>query len=125
MADAVKKDRLGLGYNNVIYAYDIKSRKFYPGLEVLPIDINNNEMIDPEEDFYSSLDSIMLAIRDGRYPAPRPGTFSLISKREPVKQSVKDFLLWILTEGQQFVHEAGYVQLKDEQIETEKSRLNK
>jgi phosphate transport system substrate-binding protein len=125
MADAVKKDPLGLGYNNVIYAYDIKSRKFYPGLEVLPIDINNNEMIDPEEDFYSSLDSIMLAIRDGRYPAPPARDLFLISKGEPAKQSVKDFLLWILTEGQQFVHEAGYVQLKDEQIETEKSRLNK
>lgn len=82
-------------------------------------------MIDPEEDFYSSLDSIMLAIRDGRYPAPPARDLFLISKGEPVKQSVKDFLFWILTEGQQFVHEAGYVQLKDEQIETEKSRLNK
>ena len=123
MADAVKKDPLGIGYNNVIYAYDINSRKFYPGLEVVPIDINNNNTIDPEENFYSSLDSIMIAIRDGRYPSPPARDLDLISKGEPQNQAVKDFLFWILTDGQKFVQDAGYVQLKDDQIETEKSRL--
>ena len=123
MADAVKKDPLGLGYNNVIYAYDIKSRKTYPGLDVLPIDINNNGKVDPDENFYSCLDSIMSAIRDRKYPSPPARDLYLISKGAPEKKSVLAFLEWVLSDGQKFVNDAGYVQLKPDQIEVEKAKL--
>ncbi|MBK7213411.1 MAG: PstS family phosphate ABC transporter substrate-binding protein [Bacteroidales bacterium] len=123
MADAVKKDPLGIGYNNVIYAYDTKTRKPYEGLQVIPIDINENGVIDPEEDFYSSLDSVMTAIRDGKYPSPPARDLYLISKGVPQNETVKDFLKWILTEGQKYVDVAGYVQLKPDQIENELNKL--
>ncbi len=123
MADAVKKDPLGLGYNNVIYAYDIKSRKSYQGLEVVPLDLNNNGIIDADENFYSSLDSVMLAISDGKYPSPPARDLYLISKGAPEKKSVRKFLEWILTDGQNLVNDAGYVQLKPAQIEVEKAKL--
>lgn len=123
ISDAVKNDILGIGYNNVIYAFDIKSRKPYPGVDVLPIDINGNGKIDANENFYSSLDSVMLAIREGIYPSPPARDLYLISKGAPVKASVRDFLEWILTDGQKFVNEAGYVQLKPDQIESEKAKL--
>jgi phosphate transport system substrate-binding protein len=123
MADAVRKDPYGLGYNNVIYAYDIKTRKTYEGLEVVPIDINSNGVIDLEEDFYSSLDSIMAAIRDRRYPSPPARDLFLISHGSPKKEAVRKFLQWILTEGQKYVNDAGYVQLQPTQIESEKEKL--
>ncbi|MEI6059904.1 MAG: substrate-binding domain-containing protein [Bacteroidota bacterium] len=123
ISDAVKNDPFGIGYNNVIYAFDIKTRKPYPGVDVLPIDINGNGKIDAAENFYSSLDSVMLAIRDGVYPSPPARDLYLISKGAPVKESVRTFLEWILTDGQKFVNEAGYVRLKPNQIETEKAKL--
>jgi len=123
ISDAVKNDPLGIGYNNVIYAFDIKLRKPYPGVDVLPIDINSNGKIDTEENFYSSLDSVMLAIRTGKYPSPPARDLYLISKGVPAKRSVIAFLEWILTDGQQFVNDAGYVQLKLNQIEAEKAKL--
>jgi phosphate transport system substrate-binding protein len=123
ISEAVKNDPLGIGYNNVIYAFDIKSRKPYPGVDVLPIDINSNGKIDVNENFYSSLDSVMLAIRDGKYPSPPARDLYLISKGAPLKESVRVFLEWILTDGQKFVNEAGYVQLKPNQIEIEKAKL--
>jgi phosphate transport system substrate-binding protein len=123
ISEAVKNDPLGIGYNNVIYAFDIKSRKPYPGVDVLPIDINSNGKIDADENFYSSLDSVMLAIRDGKYPSPPARDLYLISKGAPLKESVRVFLEWILTDGQKFVNEAGYVQLKPNQIEIEKAKL--
>jgi phosphate transport system substrate-binding protein len=123
MADAVKKDPLALGYNNVIYAYDITTRKYYQGLEVLPIDINNDGKIGPEEGFYSNLDSMMVAIRDHVYPSPPARDLYMISHGKPKRKSVIEFLNWILTDGQNYVNGAGYVQLKTEQIEMEKSKL--
>ncbi len=123
ISDAVKTDALGIGYNNVIYAFDITSRQPYPGVAVLPIDINSNGKIDAGENFYSSLDSVMLAIREGKYPSPPARDLYLISKGAPVKKAVSAFLEWILTDGQKFVKEAGYVELKPEQIAAEKAKL--
>lgn len=123
IADAVKNDKYGIGFNNVIYAYDIKSRKKFEGMEIIPIDLNGNQIIDPDENFYGSLDTIMQAIQTSRYPSPPARDLYLVSKGKPADPVVVAFLEWILTDGQQFVHEGGYVQLPLEQINNEKLKL--
>jgi phosphate transport system substrate-binding protein len=125
IADAVKSDKLGIGYNNVIYAYDTKSRKPYDGISIIPVDINQNGQIDESESFYGTLDDIMKAIAEDRYPSPPARDLYLISKGKPVKGITIDFLNWILTDGQKFVHEAGYVQLKTEKVVEEKLKISK
>ena len=123
VAEAVKKDPLGIGYNNVIYVYDIQTRKFYPGISVVPIDINGNGKIDKEEDFYGSLDVLMEAIRDGRYPSPPARDLYFVSKGKPKDPVVTEFLKWILKDGQKYVNESGYVQLTEEKIKNELDKL--
>lgn len=125
IADAVKSGVNSIGYNNVIYVYDINSRKKYGGLEVIPIDLNQNGMIDTEEDFYGTLDEIMAAISEGKYPSPPARELYLISKGKPENEIVIAFLNWILTKGQQYIHEAGYVQLPEEKILTEIEKFKK
>ena len=123
VADAVKKDPLGIGYNNLIYVYDIQSRKFFPGISVIPIDINGNGKIDKEEDFYGSLDLLMEAIRDGRYPSPPSRELYFVSKGKPTDPVVTEFLKWILKDGQKYVNESGYVQLPLEKINIELDKI--
>jgi len=123
VAEAVKKDPLGIGYNNVIYVYDIQSRKFYPGICVIPIDVNGNGKIDKEEDVYATLDILMAAIRDGRYPSPPARDLYFVSKGKPNDPVVKEFLKWILTDGQKYVNESGYVQLPEEKIKNELDKI--
>jgi len=125
IADAVKNDKLGIGYNNVGYAYDINSRLPFPKLAVLPIDQNENGLIDEEEKVYDKLDDIMKAIKDGKYPSPPARDLFLVTKGEPTNEIVIAFLKWILTDGQQYVDKAGYVALKEEQIKKELGRLPK
>jgi len=123
VADAVKNDPLALGYNNVIYIYDITSGKKYPGLDVLPIDVNGNGQIDPEENFYDNLNQISDAIATGRYPAPPARELYLISNGAPKKTEVKIFLKWILTKGQAFVEDNGYIRLKAEILKAQTEKL--
>jgi phosphate transport system substrate-binding protein len=125
MADAVKNDKFGIGYNNVIYAYDIVSRKPYPGMEIIPIDINGNGIIDKEESFYKTLDDVMNAIRDGEYPSPPARELYFISKGKPANLAAVEFIRWILGDGQKYVNEAGYVALSPEIIHNELMKLNK
>ncbi len=124
IADAVKTDPLAVGYNNVIFVYDMKSRKKYDGMEIIPIDINGNGTIDAEENVYGSLDDIMKAIQEDRYPSPPARELYFVAKGKPQNKATIEFIKWILTEGQKFVKEAGYVELKTETINSELQKLN-
>jgi len=123
IADAVKNDKFGIGYNNVIYAYDINSRTKYSGMEVIPIDLNGNRVIDPEENFYSNLDTLTHAIQSGIYPSPPARDLYFVSKGKPTDRIIIKFLEWVLKEGQQYVHEGGYVNLHEGKINEELLKL--
>ena len=125
MADALKNDKLGIGFNNVNYAYDSRTKKKYPGVEVVPIDINENGIIDPEENFYNTIDLLTKAIADGKYPSPPARDLYFVAKGSPDSKIVKEFLKWILTDGQKFVSESGYVKLTDGKIKSELEKLEK
>lgn len=123
MADAVKNDIFGMGFNNVIYIYDLKTHKFYEKLEVIPIDLNSDGKINEDENFYSSIDKISAAIKSGSYPSPPARDLYYISHGKPDDPVIIEFLKWILADGQKFVEEAGYVQLSDDIIKQELTKL--
>lgn len=124
VADAVRRTPEGIGYNNLGFIYEMSTRKIYAGLEVIPIDLNGNGTIDPDEDFYGTMDQVMKAINDGKYPSPPARDLYFVSGGKPGNELVKVFLKWILSDGQKFVNEAGYVSIKPEQIKTELQKLN-
>ncbi|MDD5695742.1 MAG: PstS family phosphate ABC transporter substrate-binding protein [Bacteroidales bacterium] len=123
MAEAIKNDVLGLGFNNINYAYDMSTRKKYEGLEVVPIDLNNNGMIDPEENFYETQDALITAIKNNVYPSPPARDLYFVSRGKPANEATIAFLKWILTDGQKIVNECGYVELSSEKIQSELARL--
>jgi phosphate transport system substrate-binding protein len=124
VADAVKNDLLGFGYNNVAYVYDINSRKKYENLEILPLDLNMDGSISEDEQFYDSLDSLVQAIQEGLYPAPPARDLYFVAHGRPEKEEVILFIDWILTKGQEFLEEGGYVSLPEEQIKKELEKLH-
>jgi len=123
LADAVKKDPLGIGYNNTIYIYDAKTNLKYPGLEVIPIDVNSNGHIDPNEDFYDSMTQVMAAIASGNYPSPPARELYFVARGKPESALVREFLRWIIGAGQQYVAQAGYVPLPTDVINREQLKL--
>jgi phosphate transport system substrate-binding protein len=124
VADAVRRNPDGIGYNNLGFIYEMETRKVYPGLDVIPIDLNENGIIDPDETFYANMDSVMNAINLGKYPSPPARDLYFVSGGRPSSELVKVFLTWILTDGQKYVHEAGYVSITPEQVTEELKKLN-
>lgn len=124
LAQAVKKDPLGIGFNNIGYAYDAKTKKQISGIRVLPIDLNNNGKIDPDENFYDSINDLIAAISAGKYPSPPARELYFVTKGKPHKKEVVEFINWVLTEGQKFVHEAGYIELPKDKLNTEMKKLD-
>ncbi|HRY32805.1 MAG TPA: PstS family phosphate ABC transporter substrate-binding protein [Bacteroidales bacterium] len=123
IADAVKSDEYGIGYNNLIYIYDLGNRLKYNGLDVIPLDFNANGIIDPEEDFYETIDQFLAAVEAGRFPSPPARDLYFVTNGRPDDPVLTGFLKWILTEGQHLVHESGYIPLNHEEIENELNKL--
>lgn len=111
---AVVKDPLGIGYNNLNYAFDMTSGLPVAGSVVVPIDANENGRADPEE-ILDTKAKALSAVASGAYPSPPARVLYLVTKGTP-KGVTKDFVVWILTEGQAFVSEAGYVPLPQELV---------
>jgi len=116
LAEAVVKDPAGIGFNNTIFIYDIKTGQKRSGIEVVPIDLNQDGKINPEEDFYNTFDDILNAIAKGEYPSPPARELYFVSKGKPQKQATIDFMKWTLTEGQKYIKEAGYVPIEQNLI---------
>jgi phosphate transport system substrate-binding protein len=114
LAEAVRKDFLGIGYNNLNYAYDFKTGLPPKGLRIVPIDLNENGRIDPEEDLKTKNRAIQ-AIASGIYPSPPARDLYLLTK-DNLKGLTKEFIRWILTDGQRYVEEIGYIKITKNQV---------
>ncbi len=116
LAEAVRQDTLGVGFNNISFSYNQSTGLPLDGLQFIPFDLNGNGQIDPEEDFYGTRDALTAAIAAEIYPYPPARALYLVTKGKP-DPVIADFYRWILTEGQAFVADAGYVPLPEGQIQ--------
>lgn len=123
LALAVKKDPLGIGYNNIGYVYDHTTRKQIPGIKVVPLDVNNNGKIDADENFYGTLDELVNAIASGKYPSPPARDLYFVTKGKPVNPVASAFIKWALTDGQKYVQESGFINLTKEKLAGELKKL--
>ncbi len=123
LAQAVQRDRLGIGFNNLSYAYDETTRRPNAGLVILPVDGNGDGRIDDEERFYETKDAIIAAIAADKYPSPPARDLYLVTKGRPESAAVQAFLRFILTDGQQYNVPSGYISLSEEKLQAGLDKL--
>lgn len=115
LLEAVIKDPLGIGYNNLGYAYDFTSGAPVVGAAVIPLDVNANGTAEAEELLETKAEAVeMVAL--GKYPSPPARPLNLVTNGKPTGLA-QAFIEWIITDGQAFVNEAGYVSLTAEQLQ--------
>ena len=122
LAEAVRRDPLAIGFNNVNFAYDAKTLKPVAGLEICPIDLDGNGRIDPAESVYATRDDLVRAIAAHVYPSPPARDLYFVIKARPAGQRqpgwplLAEFLTWVLTEGQKYVAEMGYIAVSPDRV---------
>ena len=121
LLDAVAKDPLGIGYNNLNYAFDAATGLPVKGTHVGPLDVNGNNQADPDE-IYDTKAQAIKAIATGKYPSPPARDLNLVTKGKPGGLTA-EFIKWILTDGQKYVDEVGYIPLTADQLKTELDKL--
>jgi phosphate transport system substrate-binding protein len=122
IAQAVSNDERGMGFNNLNFAYDDKSGKPLGNLAIVPIDLNGDGSITQDEYFYSTKAEMVAAIADGRYPSPPARDLYIVTRGKPTG-ATRDFIAWILSDGQKYVLEQGYITLKDDALKGEAAKV--
>lgn len=121
LLEAVIKDPLAIGYNNLNYIFDIENGAPVAGAQLLPIDSNENGVADQGE-IFTSKDMAIQAVASGQYPSPPARNLYLVTRGKP-NGLVKDFINWVLSEGQVYVGETGYITLPGEMLDAELDKL--
>ncbi len=116
LAEAVRRDPLAVGFNNVNFAYDAKTLKPVAGLEICPIDLDGNGLVDPAEKITATRDDLTRAIAAGVYPSPPARDLYFVIKGRPRGTLLAEFLEWVLVEGQRYVAEMGYIAVGPDRI---------
>jgi phosphate transport system substrate-binding protein len=122
LLDAVVKDPSGIGFNNLNYAFDMDTGEPLAGVRVVPVDVNGNGAADPGE-VYDTKAQAVSAVADGDYPSPPARDLNLVTRGKP-EGLTKAFILWVLTDGQSFVDEVGYISLAPEKLGVERAKLD-
>jgi phosphate transport system substrate-binding protein len=119
--ESVASDQLGIGYNNLNFAFDAETGLPVMGIEVVPLDVNANGQIDPGE-VIDRKDQALEAVISGIYPSPPARDLYLVTNGQP-QGLVREFIRWVLGEGQVFVMETGYIPISNVKLELENQKL--
>jgi len=122
LLDAVVKDPLGIGFNNLNYAFDMDTGEPLAGVRVAPVDVDGNGVAGDGE-IYDSKEQAVSAVADGAYPSPPARDLNLVTQGKP-QGLTKAFIQWVLTDGQSYVDEVGYISLSPEKLAAERAKLD-
>jgi phosphate transport system substrate-binding protein len=115
LLDAVAKDALGIGYNNLNYAYDTTGGKPVAGAAIVPIDGNKNGTADTNELLETKAEAVEM-VATGKYPSPPARALNLVTNGKPAGITMA-FIQWVLTDGQKYIDEVGYIQLSSDMLQ--------
>lgn len=83
----------------------------------MPIDIDGNGRITPDERFYDTKDRFIEAIAEDKYPSPPARDLYLVTKGVPTDSVTVAFIKYVLGKGQEKNVPAGYIGMSEEKVQ--------
>lgn len=116
VAEAIGSNENAVSLNNINYVYDLDSGELEGDIRPIPLDLDGDDTISEEEDFYTTREEFLVAVEEGTYPAP-PAREMFLASNGAFEGEAKEFVEWVLTDGQDHVRENGYVPLEEDRLE--------
>jgi len=119
LISAIKRDSVGLTYNNLGYLYDTDSRKLKDGIALLPLDLKK----ETKEILTGNLDLVIDVLEKNHIETIPVEKIGFIYSQENARKEVSEFLKWVLADGQKFNHEEGFLNLNKQELAEQSTRL--
>jgi phosphate transport system substrate-binding protein len=123
MIKSIQSDKLAIGYCNFSYAFIAGTGERVADIQVVPIDLDFDRVIDKKEMPFSNINKAHRGLWLGYYPKnlTRELTFGLLGK--PADKAITEFIDYALSTGQRDVASTGYCELNDVYIQNSREKL--
>ena len=108
---ALSRDPLGVAINSLSNIFDLQSRQLRSNLTLVPLDIDKHGKQVLDE---ARLDDIILLLEQQHYAEIPTGKIGL--EYDHHDSQLNDFVRWILTDGNKYIHEYGLLQLPQKEL---------
>lgn len=122
LLNAIQKDTKGVSFNSLSYLYDLSSRQLKNDIKLLPLDIKKEHRATLES---ATIDDVLTLIENediDLIPIQRIGL--VVNKVANANHEVKDFIKWVLTEGQKYNHDYGFLRINKDVLLAQVQQLN-
>lgn len=116
LISSIQKDVTGITFNTLGYLFDLKTRKIKDGIALLPLDINEKAKIS----INSSIDEALTTIENDTFETIPVEKVGFIFNNNPQNKEVAAFVKWVVTDGQKYNHEFGFLNL-DKKLQVSQS----
>jgi len=121
--ETVSSNPLALGFMSSSLVFNSSSGYKERNLYVLPIDFNNDGLINDEEFIYDNLVSFNNAVKDKTYYPKLKRNIYLVINKNKKSTIINEFLRWVYTKGQNFIHETSFIPLTENEIKIETKKI--
>ena len=111
LINAIKKDNEGITFNNLSYIFDINTRSLKNGVAIIPLDIKKEQREILEE---ADVDKTITLLENETIPLIPIENIGFISEKN--NKEAEKFVEWVLSEGQKFNREFGFLKAEYEQF---------
>lgn len=117
---AIRKDSIALTFNPLSYLFDNQSRQIKDGLRILPIELKKDTRIL----LSGNLDEVIAVLEQNKIETIPVEKIGFVYKQQIARRELTDFLKWVLTEGQQYNHSAGFLNTDKSLLSEQLNRLS-
>ena len=111
LLQAVKINETAISHNSLGIIYNLRTRKPNDSIAVVPIDLNGNGKVDPNEKIYSTVDEVVAFVEKTNHPKIPVENINVIFSKTVNHKAVISFLEWVIKNGNQFNHAYGLLNL--------------
>jgi phosphate transport system substrate-binding protein len=119
LLSSVKKDSIGITFNNLSYLYDISTRKLKDGINILPLDITKETA-----SYLNNVDDAIYILEKVKVETIPVEKINFVLDKVVENTEVLKFISWVINNGQQFNHQYGFLDLDKTLQKSESSKLS-
>jgi ABC-type phosphate transport system substrate-binding protein len=122
LLNAIQKDENGVAFNTLNYVYDLKTRQLKANLTIVPLNLKSEQR---EALSSQNIDRTISVLEESKIETIPVEKFGLIIPAEYANDAeVLKFAGWILSQGQAFNHEFGFLTLDANTLASQKKELS-
>jgi ABC-type phosphate transport system substrate-binding protein len=106
LLNAIQRDNTGVTFNNLSYLYDINTRKLKDNIALLPLDLKKEFS---EALLSANIDELINILENRNVDLIPVQDIGFVANIDN-KTDIKDFIAWVLDEGQKYNHTYGFLQ---------------